>query len=231
MGQTCTRSEDVSGNIGRDRSVVIPIKHCCDAKKQEMRVRVITLLLLLGCVVLSIFAASRDSSDVGSEGQESAESGALANQLSAFRSDNPTANSNGLHIGLELMHTGDLSDGRLIQWKVQFGDSYNAEKCAIVIPDTGKYFVYIKIVLGCQNEDRSEKHKKTLFVKLQKWSRFYNKTRELTDALEDIVCNLVMFRTVFVGELFELTKGDHVSVFIAKGYNLITKSSFGAYLT
>ncbi|KAM7369418.1 hypothetical protein PAMP_013687 [Pampus punctatissimus] len=220
MGKKLTRNEGITGdamvNMGPDKPVLI-LKHCHDMKKQEMCLRAVTLLLLLSCLTLFIFTISSDSINFGSKGQESAESGAFSRQEAVFPSG--------------LTHTENMSDEQLIQWKVHFGDSYNAEKCAIVIPDMGKYFVYVKIVLRCQNEDRFENPKKTLVVKLQKWNPRYNKTLDLTDAFDDIVCTTGLFRTVFLGELFDLTADDHVSVFIAKGYKLINQSSFGAYRT
>lgn len=118
------------------------------------------------------------------------------------------------------------TDGRHIKWKVLFGDNM-AEKHAIEIPETGEYFMYLRVTLTCPTKDTSGK----FYVKLQKWNKGYNMTLPITDAFDHIACTSGESRSLFVGELFDLLAGDHVSVWFVEGYNLIRKSSFGAYLT
>lgn len=122
------------------------------------------------------------------------------------------------------------SAGLYIKWDVMFGEKYSKEKRAIVIPETGFYFVYVRIALSCQDEDEAANFKR-FYVELHKWNERYNKTVRLTEAWDGIVCTSEGSRSVFVGQLFDLLKGDHVRVWIGEGYELITKSSFGAYLT
>lgn len=43
-------------DMNQDDSVLILIKHCRDMKQQESRLRLVTLLLLLSCMALVIFA-------------------------------------------------------------------------------------------------------------------------------------------------------------------------------
>lgn len=111
-----------------------------------------------------------------------------------------------------------------------FGETYSQEKHAIVIPETGFYFVYVRIALNCHGEDGAENFKRFI-VQLHNWNEGYNKTMKLTEARDGIACTPQGSRSLFVGQLFDLLEGDHVSVWIGEGYKLITKSSFGAYLT
>lgn len=68
MGQRLLKktqpAEAASGDsvigIGPDESVLILIKHCSDMKQQEMRLRLITLLLLLSCMALILFTGRVD---------------------------------------------------------------------------------------------------------------------------------------------------------------------------
>lgn len=46
---------------------------------------------------------------------------------------------------------------------------YNKEKDAIVIPETGVYFIYVRITLSCHVEDGTAKFKK-FDLALHKWN-------------------------------------------------------------
>lgn len=118
-----------------------------------------------------------------------------------------------------------MSDRQYIRWEVLFGEKYNAERRAIVIPETGVYFVYVKIDLRCHYENQTAE----FYVVLQSWNEGYNKTLSRTHAWEGLECRFGASRTVVVGELLDLLEGDHVSVWIEKGYKLMSKSSFGAF--
>lgn len=121
-------------------------------------------------------------------------------------------------------------DKQCIKWKVMFGEKYDEEKRAVVISQPGFYFIYLRLELRC-NGDADYAFVK-FFVELQSWNVGYNKTVSLVDTRDGITCTPERIsRTVFVGELFDLSEGDHVSVNVKEGYDLITKSSFGAYLT
>lgn len=112
-----------------------------------------------------------------------------------------------------------------------FGENYNEEEHAIVIPQTGFYFVYVRIALRCSSED-SDMNFTSFFAELHTWNKNYNKTLHLMKTWDGVLCTPEgSSRNVFVGQLFELLEGTHVSVWISEGYRLITKSSFGAYLT
>lgn len=126
--------------------------------------------------------------------------------------------------------THEEGDQQYIKWKVEFGENYDEKKRAVEITQAGFYFIYLRLDLRCPGNNENAFLK--FFVELQKWNEGYNKTVPLVEATDGVTCTKAdISRTVFVGELFDLLKGDHVSVRVNKGYGLITKSSFGAYLT
>uniref|UniRef100_A0A3Q3JNI6 THD domain-containing protein n=1 Tax=Monopterus albus TaxID=43700 RepID=A0A3Q3JNI6_MONAL len=130
-------------------------------------------------------------------------------------------------VKLRSVATGNTSDGQLIKWDVMFGDNYyyNEEKRAILIHENGLYFVYIRITLSCRSEDGPE----GFSVKLQRWNKGYDMIVPLTDAKDGVDCTSQRSRNVFVGQLFDLSEGDHLSVWIDQGYKLIATASAGAF--
>ncbi|XP_038590354.1 uncharacterized protein LOC119914897 [Micropterus salmoides] len=222
--------------MGSEKSALILIKHCQDMKQQEMRLRLITLLLVLLCTALYIFAICTDlrqHEKSGSTGQGSAvaQSPAYSKQetVCPAATDNPQRNPQRMRIHLRSVAANNSTDRVNIEWKVVFGEKYIAEKRAIVIPETSIYFVYVRIALSCQEKDKTASFT-GFHVVLNKWNEGYNKTVAMTQASDGIACTSQAFRNVFVGRLFELLEGDLVSVWIEEGYKLITKASFGAYL-
>ncbi|XP_042251663.1 uncharacterized protein LOC121885905 [Thunnus maccoyii] len=221
-----------SGNVismGPDESLLILIKHCHDMKKQETCLRFITLLLLLTCAALFIYTMGADLKS-GSSGQGSAveQNPTHSKQDRMYPAGDPKTNSTTPHIRLRFVSKDNDNDGQHIKWERMFGDiQYNAEKNAIVINKTGIYFAYVRIALRCQNEEGYEK----FFLKLQRWNEGYNKTVKRMEVLESITCTQGESSTVFVGDLFDLLAGDHMSVLIVEGYKLVTELAFGAYLT
>ncbi|KAE8284748.1 hypothetical protein D5F01_LYC16182 [Larimichthys crocea] len=147
MGHTLpaeTTCKDSIIDMGQDRSALILIKHCRDMKQQEMCLRLITLFLLLICTALFIFmngAILRQRGISGSNGQESTaeQSPAYSKQCPA---DNTSKNSQRLRIHLTPVTIGNVSSKVYMKWNVKFGENYNEEKRAIVIPKTDYYFVY-----------------------------------------------------------------------------------------
>ncbi|XP_044030889.1 uncharacterized protein LOC122865918 [Siniperca chuatsi] len=223
---------DAMIDMGPDNSVLILIKHCRDMKQQETRLRLFTLLLLLSCTALFICAIGTDlrhNETSGSSGQGTPveQSSAYSKQERVCPADNPQTNLQRLRIHLRSVPADNTSDGLYIKWNVMFGEKYNKEKHAIVIPVTGFYFVYVRITLSCHDGDSNFKR---FYVELHNWNEGYNKTVCLTEAWDGITCTSEWSRSVFVGQLFDLLEGDHVRVWIGEGYRLITKSSFGAYL-
>lgn len=129
----------------------------------------------------------------------------------------------------ESVPTLDEGDRQCIKWNVNFGGKYDKQKHAIVISETGFYFMYLSLHLRCHVKVGIDVSS-NFVVELQKWNVGYNKTITLAGARESVACTPEFSRTLFVGELFELLEGDHVSVNVKEGYRMIMKSSFGAYL-
>ncbi|XP_023253576.1 uncharacterized protein LOC111648055 [Seriola lalandi dorsalis] len=222
--------------MGRDESILILIKHCRDMKQQESRLRLITLLLLLSCTTLFVFIKAADLKQCGNSG--SIEQRITEEQHPAYSQQerlcpavNPQNNSQRPHIHLHSMTTDNRTDGQYIKWKSMFGKEYNEEKQAIVIPQTGVYFIYVTITLLCDEETTTQAEDfNKLLVQLRRWNEGYDKIVPIMDAWNGVTCTSKVPRSVFVGQLFDLLAGDHVSVWIEFGYKLVWKSSFGAYL-
>lgn len=104
-------------------------------------------------------------------------------------------------------------------------NSAHTTKHAIGIPETGIYFVYIRLEL-----EFSEKNQQ-LLVKLQSWTQRYDENKDMIVVKEGRYHSQEKFKTVYVGQLFHLSEGDHLKVFVAKGPDLISKASFGAFQT
>nr|XP_020474488.1 uncharacterized protein LOC109970916 [Monopterus albus] len=233
MGQTVmehTLPVEDACCMGPDESVLILIKHCQDMKQQETRLRLITLLLLFICTALFIFTTGADlRQHFGSKREMSTveQSPVPSKQQSLCPAVNPKTSCQNLHIHLRSVATGNTSDGQLIKWDVMFGDNYyyNEEKRAILIHENGLYFVYIRITLSCRSEDGPE----GFSVKLQRWNKGYDMIVPLTDAKDGVDCTSQRSRNVFVGQLFDLSEGDHLSVWIDQGYKLIATASAGAF--
>lgn len=122
-----------------------------------------------------------------------------------------------------------MRGGQYIKWDIVFGEKYIVpEKGAIVIPQTGFYFVYVRIALQCSAGNGNFMR---FYVELHSWNKGYNKSVPLMVASERVACTPESSRNLFLGQLFDLLQGDHVSVWITQGYKLIQKSFFGAYLT
>ncbi|XP_036973423.1 uncharacterized protein LOC119030139 [Acanthopagrus latus] len=218
-------------NMGSDESVLILIKHCQDMKQQETRLRLITFLLLLSCMALVLFMTSANlwqHKNTGSRQQENEVKQSPAYSRQGCPAENLSTDSKRLQIHLRSVPEARVSGALYMTWDAEFGQIYNQEKRAIVIPVKGFYFVYVRIALNCLVEDKQFKR---FFVELQQWNKGYDRNVTLMDALDGIVCAPQGSKTVFLGRLFDLSEGDHLRVLIMEGYELITKSSFGAYLT
>ncbi|XP_029300990.1 uncharacterized protein LOC115016975 [Cottoperca gobio] len=229
---------DAMMDLGPDEFVLVLIKHCRDMKQQETCLRLISLLLLLSCVALFIFSFGADlwkSENSGSRGQGSAvEQSPASSQLQerVFPADDPQTNFQRLQdfkIHLRSQSEYNKPDGHYIKWDKVFGETYNEEKRAIMIPENGFYFIYLRFALGCHDEDKAANFTR-FYVELRNSNEGYNTTIRLLEASDGIACTSIGFRSVFLGQLFDLSKGDNVSVWIGKGYKLINKASFGAFL-
>lgn len=96
-----------------------------------------------------------------------------------------------------------------------------------MIPQTGIYFVYVRMDLSHICEQGVN-----FSADLQTWNENYNKTLNVMRMWDSAHCSSELTgRTVFDGQLFDLVEGTHIKVWIHEGYRLIRKASFGAYLT
>lgn len=91
----------------------------------------------------------------------------------------------------------------------------------------GVYFVYMRVTLACYTPTEDYQH---LFLKVQRLPEGYGKYEELAKVQDGLDCSTKKFRSVFVGQLFSLDEGDHLSVWMEQGSNLIHESWFGASL-
>ncbi|TDH01768.1 hypothetical protein EPR50_G00166020 [Perca flavescens] len=214
-------------DMDSDKSVLILIEHCRDMKQQETRLRLITLLLLLSCMALFIFticAVLWQHGNSGSNGQECAvkPSPAYSKQQSICPTANPQTNIQKLHVDLTSVPVDNKPDGVYLKWHDNFGGQHIKEETAIVIPEDGFYFVYVRIALNCNEGDR-------FYAELRNWSDSYPVDRTEMEAWDG--CTSKGENSVFMGQLLKLSKGDNLSMWIGQGYELISTSSFGAYLT
>uniref|UniRef100_A0A3Q0RSN7 THD domain-containing protein n=1 Tax=Amphilophus citrinellus TaxID=61819 RepID=A0A3Q0RSN7_AMPCI len=216
--------------VSPDESALILINHCRDMKKQEARLRLITLLLLLGCAALFVYstcAGLRRQDEPGSRGREVSSQTFSSERLIRIQSDEPDFTSRNIYWRIKVCHTDD-SDGSYITWTRKFGNmNYNEEKRAIVIPTTGVYFIYLRFILFCQKTVQDATFH-NFSVKMHRWSESYTKITTQLDTWEGVRCSSEEYRTLFDGQLFELDEGDHLNVTVTNSYKLIKTSFFGA---
>ncbi|XP_035039714.1 uncharacterized protein LOC118125360 [Hippoglossus stenolepis] len=221
--------------IGSDEPVCILIEHCRDMKQQETRLRLITLLLFLCCSALYIFTicAELRKREQQSSGEQRA-AAPLQQSLHAAVNQSlvnvPSAEKKRFNIQLSCIFEKTKTEGKQLLWVPNFSSDNqdNNKTKAIVIPEDGVYFIYIGTSLSCRN-DLGAASFNEFHLRLSRWSQSYIKHTTLAESQDGLMCPPVGFRSVYVGQLFDLSEGDHVSVWIEAGYELIEKSTFGAY--
>lgn len=121
-----------------------------------------------------------------------------------------------------------VSGGQYIWWQ-----SRKPHVKDIVIPLKGLYFIYVRIQLGCHNQADQPAVYEPFKLELHSWNKGYNKTIELAEARDGADCSQGsdVSTNVFMGQIFDLLEGDHISVYITEGSALVTNSFFGAYVT
>uniref|UniRef100_A0A8C7Z4U1 THD domain-containing protein n=1 Tax=Oryzias sinensis TaxID=183150 RepID=A0A8C7Z4U1_9TELE len=112
-------------------------------------------------------------------------------------------------------------DCKHLRWNTCFNSSLTYENSSIMVPKTGVYFVYVRFILGCE-ENNTDFH-----IKFESWNEAYPVLSDLTTAKWSLTCS--SSHTVFIGELFELHKGDQLKVKVEKGCEVIRDSRFGAF--
>ncbi|XP_041667298.1 uncharacterized protein LOC121525382 [Cheilinus undulatus] len=215
-------------DMGQDESVLILLRHCRDMKRQETRLRLVTLLLLLGCAALFFFILLRENS--GSSGRGSIDEPRRAKQEATSPQAGVQTNPDRLRIDLTSQNVPNETCPLFLKWEPLFGDRhYSEEKRAIRIPVNGFYFFYLKVFFCCKLSKTKEYD--TLSVKLLKWNPQHEKSKPLTSEMESAPCKDDVFRVLTVGQLFYLNQEDHVRVEVQEGESMIIKSSFGAFYT
>ncbi|XP_027880398.1 uncharacterized protein LOC114149703 [Xiphophorus couchianus] len=222
-----------------EESLLILINHCREMKQQEVRLRLITLLLLLGCAAAFIFISCADLSQRrAAKSSDSDPSFSAQRRIcpaddpsTASTSSSPTAGP--LRIDLNSVNVANLLSGSQLEWRARFGGgAYSRGLWAIVVPETGLYFVYMKFVLKGPARD--------FRVTLQRRSKGYDRDMDLMGAQDggpyptgppDGGGGHHRVRTVYVGQLFDLWRGDQLKVLISEGQELIDRASFGAFRT
>uniref|UniRef100_A0A3B5KLY5 THD domain-containing protein n=1 Tax=Xiphophorus couchianus TaxID=32473 RepID=A0A3B5KLY5_9TELE len=131
------------------------------------------------------------------------------------------------------VNVANLLSGSQLEWRARFGGgAYSRGLWAIVVPETGLYFVYMKFVLKGPARD--------FRVTLQRRSKGYDRDMDLMGAQDggpyptgppDGGGGHHRVRTVYVGQLFDLWRGDQLKVLISEGQELIDRASFGAFRT
>lgn len=122
-----------------------------------------------------------------------------------------------------------VSDEQYIWWEAEPRKPHTKN---IVIPLRGFYFVYFRTTLRCHNPANDADYVR-FKLELHSWNEGYNQTIPLAEAWDGADCSQGsdVSRHVFVGQIFDLLEGDHVSVYIKHGSTLVTESFFGAYVT
>uniref|UniRef100_A0A3P8SVW2 THD domain-containing protein n=1 Tax=Amphiprion percula TaxID=161767 RepID=A0A3P8SVW2_AMPPE len=103
----------------------------------------------------------------------------------------------------------NVDDKTYMKWQSVIGENYSEKDRAVVIPVTGFYFVYARFALRCYDDDEGFK---TFSVQLHRLPFGYNDNVSLADSRDAIKCPSERYRTVFVGQLFELEEEDQVKV-------------------
>uniref|UniRef100_A0A3B3HYI4 THD domain-containing protein n=1 Tax=Oryzias latipes TaxID=8090 RepID=A0A3B3HYI4_ORYLA len=106
-----------------------------------------------------------------------------------------------------------------LEWYPHFNSSITYENSSIMVPETGVYFVYVRFILGCYESNTNFR------IKLERWNEGYTEYPNLMTAKWSLTCS--SSHNVFIGELFELIKGDQLKVKVEEGCDVILESTFG----
>lgn len=112
-------------------------------------------------------------------------------------------------------------DCKHLEWYPHFNSSITYENSSIMVPETGVYFVYVRFILGCYESNTNFR------IKLERWNEGYTEYPNLMTAKWSLTCS--SSHNVFIGELFELIKGDQLKVKVEEGCDVILESTFGAF--
>ncbi|XP_015229039.1 PREDICTED: uncharacterized protein LOC107083950 [Cyprinodon variegatus] len=257
-----SESKELVVEMNSEDPLLLIINHCREMKQQEARLRIVTLLLLLGCSALTVFTclefsyrkAPADSASESALAAQKAEcpSGpstagpstagpstagpstagpSTAGPSTAGPSTAGPSTPSPLRIDLRL-HFSEIP-GPVLEWEpgetINNINDYNSDSRAIVIPAPGYYFVYFRFLLACE-EKKEEEVMEFFHVKLLSSNKGYGEEEiPLMEVKESMSSSEDRRRTASVGQLFHLSEGDHLKVFVLKGLKLLVKGSFGAF--
>ncbi|KAK5901299.1 hypothetical protein CgunFtcFv8_026187 [Champsocephalus gunnari] len=236
MGHTLTATRgsaedadgDVGMNLGPDQSVLVLMEHCLEMKRQETRLRLFTLLLLLGCTALLVFGMWARVIQRGSKEEviNVEQSPAYSKQERCPPAGDPQTSFTRLHVSLRSYSNTSSPEGQVLTWDSEFEPASNVTPY-IVIPEDGFYFVYLNFAIFCN--PKGAKFRK-FGAELHRSSEGYGVPERLMEVHDGLRCKSLQYRNVFVGQLLKLLKKDRLSVLIKEGFDLIHKATFGAYL-
>ncbi|XP_071377286.1 uncharacterized protein [Centroberyx affinis] len=220
---------DVEVGARPDESLLVLLAHCRDMKRQETRLRLATLFLLFGCCAVFLFCISP-----AFKGQAvTAEFGTAYSKQDSVVKDCPQTILTRPIIHLTSVKSAeDRSNGTHIKWDATLGEKYyNSSERAIVIPQPGIYYVYMRIALY-QKRHEEEHEEERISIKLHTWKDSYPKDVTIMEAFDGIAATEHVNKNVYLGRVFELKTGDLLRVWIGSGYDLIDfrKTFFGAVL-
>ncbi|XP_023839001.1 lymphotoxin-alpha [Salvelinus sp. IW2-2015] len=236
----CARNSEIPHDtvisMAQQESVVLLLKHCQEMKRQESRLRLVTLFLVLGCAAVFVFTqrVNRDCNEKDSfKPAEYSQQQAIDRQEQNLK---PNA-----HLTTSSMCNSVPED--YIQWEHQGTGlvhmqnfTYDEKKHALVVPQGGRYFVYVGVNFRMPDKDKVSGEIHFLSLKVWKFSNRYPKNWPIMEVKDSIPDNRRGARTVYTGQVVALEEGDFLSVSINEdNYELIDCSAettmyIGAFL-
>ncbi|XP_055731195.1 tumor necrosis factor ligand superfamily member 15 [Salvelinus fontinalis] len=236
----CARNSEIPHDtvisIAQQESVVLLLKHCQEMKRQESRLRLVTLFLVLGCAAVFVFTqrVNRDCNEKDSfKPAEYSRQQAIDRQEQNLKPNAHLTTSSRCNSVPEVY----------IQWEHQKTGlvhmqhfTYDEKKHALVVPQGGRYFVYVGVNFRMPDKDKVSGEIHFLSLKVWKFSNRYPDDWPIMEVKDSIPDNRRGARTVYTGQVVALEEGDLLRVSINEdNYELIDCSAettmyIGAFL-
>ncbi|XP_029565981.1 lymphotoxin-alpha [Salmo trutta] len=236
----CARNSEIPHDtvisMAQQESVVLLLKHCQEMKRQESRLRLVTLFLVLGCAAVFVFTqrVNRDCNEKHSlKPAEYSRQQAIDRQGQNLK---PNA-----HLTTSSRCNSVPED--YIQWEHEAiglvhmqNFTYDEKKHALVVPQGGRYFVYVGVNFRMPDKDKVSGEIHFLSLKVLKFSNSYQYNCPIMEVKDSIPGNRRGTRTVYTGQVVALEEGDLLRVSINEdNYELIDCSTettmyIGAFL-
>ncbi|KAJ7988232.1 hypothetical protein DPEC_G00321460 [Dallia pectoralis] len=222
---------------------VILLKHCKELQRQERRMRLITLSLILSFA--AVFSISlniiRDSIEKATfKSPEFLGQQAIADQVQPGTTQNSIKPS--VHLTTPFNKICNASASGYTQWAHRdnfglihlHGFTYNEANSSLVVPQDGRYFVYVGI-----NFRNNLQLTHIVTLKVQIYTEDYKDPEDVMEVKDSIPAEKevpVFRRTLYTGQVLVLTKGAFLMVKLdTKSYELIDCQTernmyFGAFL-